>query len=160
MKSDLQVLRGQISDGLDAVDSVDAKMRRFRDDELGRLGRTDMSAMIATKILESFYTSLETIFVRISQHFENNLDSQKWHKDLLDKMKIQVPGLRERALSDETVMLLDELRRFRHFSWYYLALDYDWERLDFLIGVYDRSLPMVKRDLAGFVDFLERLGAE
>lgn len=36
-------------------------------------------------------------------------------------------------------------------------LDYDWARLDYLCGVYRRVIPLVKRDLAQFRVFLERI---
>lgn len=48
-------------------------------------------------------------------------------------------------------------RRFRHFSRYYFELDYDWERIDYLCGVYRRAIPLVKRDLVQFRVFLEGL---
>ena len=46
---------------------------------LAQLGRTPISALIVAGLLENYYTCLETIFLRISQSFENNLNSARWH---------------------------------------------------------------------------------
>ena len=45
--------------------------------------------------------------------------------------------------------------RFRHFKRYYLELDYDWEKLKYLVSVYRRCLPLVRRELLGFRSLLE-----
>jgi hypothetical protein len=49
--------------------------------------------------------------------------------------------------------------RFRHFKRYYLELDFDWAKLDYLLDVYERLLPVLDRDLEGFKSFLVRLAA-
>ena len=43
-----------------------------------------------------------------------------------------------------------ELMRFRHFKRYYLELDYDWEKLRFLLSVLRRCLPLVRAELSAF----------
>ena len=138
------------------VDELAQKLEQFLTSELTRMGRTEVSAAYVARIIESTYTALETLFLRISQHFENSLARDRWHADLLDKMTLHVTGVREPVLSGETQRLLHELRRFRHFTRYYFELDYDWDRLDYLSGVYRRAIPLVRRDLARFRTFLEQ----
>ena len=43
-------------------------------DEIALLGKTPRSALIIAGLSENYCTCLETIFLRISQHFENRLD--------------------------------------------------------------------------------------
>lgn len=62
----------------------------------------------------------ETIFFRISQHFENNLSGEKWHKELLDRMAIEVEKICPRVISDSVYMELAEIMRFCHFKRYYM----------------------------------------
>ena len=100
--------------------------------------------------LENVYTAIETALLRISQGFDNSLSPERWHADLLDKMVLEKKGVRPRVLSDETHRLLTELMRFRHFKCYYLELDYDWEKLRFLLSVLRRCLPLVKAELSAF----------
>lgn len=157
MAAESGLLPDQFDRALDVVDGLAAKLDTFLGSALHRIGRTEVAAAYVARLIEQTYTALETLFLRISQHFENALASDRWHADLLDKMTLRVSGVRERVLADETVRLLHELRRFRHFSRYYFELDYDWERIDYLCGVYRRAIPLVKRDLAQFRVFWEGL---
>ena len=157
MAPESNLLPDQFDRILGVVDGLAAKLDTFLDSTLSQIGRTEVSASYVAQVIEHTYTALETLFLRISQQFENALARDRWHADLLDKMTLHVSGVRERALADETVRLLHELRRFRHFTRYYYELDYDWARLDYLCGVYQRAIPLVKRDLARFRTFLERV---
>ena len=95
--------------------------------ELSLIGRNEKSAVMVAGFLENYYTCLETIFLRISQFFENNLTGKRWH----------------------------ELLKFRHFRRYYFELEYDWDRLDFLIRKLREAHPIVSRDLEQFRAFLQ-----
>jgi hypothetical protein len=71
-------------------------------------------------------------------------------------MTLEKKGIRPRVISDETHRLLTELMRFRHFKRYYLALDYDWEKLRFLLSVLMRCLPRVREEPHAFLSLIER----
>jgi len=106
--------------------------------------------IVVAQILENTYTAIETALLRISQGFDNSLSHERWHADLLDKMLLEKKGVRPRVLSDESHRLLTELMRFHHFKRYYLELDYDWEKLRFLLSVLRRCLPLVRAELSAF----------
>lgn len=133
--------------------SVDSAMKN----EIVILGKTPASALIIAGLLENYYTCLETIFVRISQFFENHLDSSRWHSDLLQKMTLNIPGIRTAAVSEESFPALLELLKFRHFKRYYFDLEYDWDRLDFLLLKLHKVHPLVKRDIDRFLEFLNTI---
>lgn len=65
------------------VDSLAARLERFRSESLPVLGRTDISANFAAQLLDNTYTALETLFLRVSQFFENALARDHWHTDRL-----------------------------------------------------------------------------
>ena len=140
------------------LEAVYGSMESALDDEIARLGRTQISALIVAGLLENYYTCLETIFLRISQHFDNNLDSARWHNDLLQKMTLEIQGVRTAAVSEETFSPLFELLKYRHFKRYYFELEYDWDRLDFLVAKLRKVHPVVTRDLERFVRFVNALG--
>ena len=98
--------------------------------------------------------SIETILFRIVRAFENYLDPNQWHKELLRKMRIDVPNIRKAVLSRDSYQLLDELRRFRDFKRYYYDFDYDWNRLDYLRLVYEKLRPIIKDELENYTIFL------
>jgi hypothetical protein len=111
-------------------------------------------AVLLSDILCNTYTCIETILFRIARVFENHLDPERWYKELLRKMHLEIPGIRKAVLSSESYALLDELRRFRHFKRYYYDFDYDWAKLDYLRGIYDRLTPLIHLDLETFTNFL------
>jgi hypothetical protein len=54
--------------------------------------RSVENAIVLSDIFVSYYTCLETAFLRISQFFENTLDQRRWHRDVLRKMMPDNPG--------------------------------------------------------------------
>ena len=125
-------------------------------EEISTIGRTSTSALIPAGLLENYYTCLETMVLRISQHFENSLLPERWHADLLEKMTIRIEGTRIELIDQEAHSRLVELLKFRHFRRYYFEMEYDWDRIDFLITVLRKAHPAV---LAGIDRFLEFLGS-
>ena len=63
--------------------SLLSKIESFYHDFIGHdlniLGEKQSSAIVMAEIMEDFYTCLETLFLRISQFFENTLRKEKWH---------------------------------------------------------------------------------
>jgi hypothetical protein len=147
-------LIGVIEKNLRNLDGIRAALHAALDHDVRVLGRTDNAALIVAGHLERYYTCLETVFLRISQIFENNLAADRWHADLLEKMTLRIEGIRMPAVSEANQGNLLELLKFRHFRRYYFEAEFEWDRLDLLVRTLDRAHPMVKRDLAGFTEFL------
>ena len=151
------ILQEDVKKHIDILETLYRYKEQASENELKILGRTRSSALIFAGVLEQYYTGLETIFLRISQFFENDLEPDKWHTELLRKMNLKTEGVREMVISDTTFNLLLELLRFRHFKRYYFQLEYDWDRLDFLLKKIDQVHPLVLDDLERFRKFLESI---
>ena len=126
---EIKTLIGEINSSL----AVLKRISDFYDEQSAKEAaqmQTTENAIIVSDIYVNFYTCLETLFFRISQYFENSLDNTKWYKDVLKKMTLSVPGIRERVISDSTYRDLEEILRFRHFKRYYFEFNYDWDRLE------------------------------
>jgi hypothetical protein len=121
------------------------------------LGRSANAAVLVAGLVDNYYTCLETAFQKISQHFENHLEPSRWHADLLTKMTLKLEGLRIPAVSDANYGPLLELQKFRHFRRYYFELEYDWDRLDFILKKLKTAHPIAIADLERFVAFLRSL---
>jgi len=121
------------------------------------LGRSPRAAVLVAGLLENYYTCAETVFVRISQFFENHLLPDRWHRDLLERMTLQIEKTRPRLLSDDTYRDLQELMRFRHFKRYYFGTAYDWDRLDELLRRVKRTHGVFVGELKEFLAFLREL---
>ena len=138
--------------------SIHGSLESALDDVIPRIGRTSTSALIPAGLLENYYTCLETIMLRISQHFDNNLAAVRWHADLLDRMRIQIEGVRVPLVDDQTYARLTELLKFRHFRRYYFEMEYDWDRIDYLVGVLRKTHSAVLEGIDRFLAFLSALG--
>ena len=157
MNEKLLELSSVVHETIDTLEQTAGELQQALDLDVPKLGRTNRSALIVAGLIDSYYTRLETGFLRISQHFENNLLPDKWHRDLLEKMQLTIGGVRIAAVSKENAGRLDELLRFRHFRRYYFQIDYDWRKLDFLCALLFEAQPVVKRDLLAFDTFLSEI---
>ena len=147
---------------LDAALPVLDRINRFYDQfhQQSETRQSTENAIIVSDVFVSFYTCIETAFLRISQLFENTLDSSRWHEQLLRAMTRTIPSVRERVISDASYAALSELRRFRHFKRYYFAFDYDWERLELVRAKYLACRAPVRTELAAYSAYLQRLAEE
>lgn len=157
---DLRELTGEIQRYLDVSTRLMAALGRLSEHDIPQMGKTTTTALAAAGLLENFYTAIETVLFRISQNFGNSLDPERWHSDLLNKMTISIPDTRPAVLSDQTRAMLDELMRFRHFKRYYFQLEYDWHRLEYLMGLVGRLEPEVRSEFQVFDRYLSALVSE
>ncbi len=151
---ELFLLVGEIRESLVVLDHINNLYESYHQNFIKVEQRELRDAVLLADILCNTYTCIETILFRISRTFENHLDSQQWHKELLRKMHIDIPNIRKAVLSKGSYQLLDELRRFRHFKRYYYDFDYDWQRLDYLRGIYEKLFPLINNELSSYIDFL------
>ncbi|GFP25387.1 hypothetical protein HKBW3S25_00859 [Candidatus Hakubella thermalkaliphila] len=107
-------------------------------------------------LLHNLYCALEDLFQEIAKTFENRIeDLSKYHRELLKRMQLDVPGIRPRVLSKESYLILDELRGFRHI----FRHSYDYElapdRVKSLKQKILTNWRYIERDLDIFIDFLQ-----
>ena len=103
LKADWALCEEILSDNKRAWDRIEAGTRELLD--WAALGYT----------IHGFYNTLENYFLRIGKFFENNLSKDTWHRELLDRMSLEIPGFRPALLdNDECKDALEELRGFRH----------------------------------------------
>ena len=155
-------LAAELDAALPVLDRINRFYDRFHRQTAAR--QSTENAIIVSDVFVSFYTCLETAFLRISQLFENaldsRLDSSRWHEQLLKAMTRTIPCVRERVISDASYTALSELHRFRHFKRYYFAFDYDWERLELVRAKYLACRAPVRAELAAYSAYLQRLAEE
>ena len=154
-KSELAAL---IRQNRERLETIRSSIEDALDQEIAQLGKTARAALIVAGLLENYYTCAESIFLRISQYFENRLEPARWHADLLQKMTLDIEGVRPRAVDLRDLPALRELLRFRHFKRNYFDLDYDWDRIDFLVKKVRQVHPGLGQSLDRFEGFLRDLG--
>jgi len=156
LQTNIQMLRAEISKSLSVLTRIEDYITGFQKHKLNQTPGID-EAMIITQALTNYYTCIETLFLRISRFSENNLDKERWHRSLLEKMTLEIEGVRPRVISQSVWQGLLELLKFRHFSRYYFELDYDWDKLRFLLKKFNDVHVQVRTDICGFDCFLNTL---
>ncbi|MBL8965553.1 MAG: hypothetical protein JNG85_01020 [Spirochaetaceae bacterium] len=110
--------------------------------------------------LHNLYCLFENYFLRIAKFFENGLDSNSWHAELVDRMCVEIEGLRPRLFDRSYARRMDELRRFRHAFRNLYQSELDPRRLKLV----DEGIPSLVVDFAPlhnrFTAALELLAAE
>jgi len=158
MKNNLILeLMQEINKNRTVRNKIDSFYQEFKQKDFQILGKNKSAGIVLSEIIVDYYTCIETLFVKISQFFENNLQKEKWHTDLLHKMTLEIPDIRSQVISDKTHTILLELLRFRHFRRYYFEFDYDWDKLEYLEKKYNQVKVMVENDLVMFETFLEKI---
>lgn len=152
-----RLLASEIAKQRSVLAELREELGKALEQDLPKLGRTQRAAIMVAGIIESYYTCAETVFLRISQFFENSLRPDRWHSDLLEHMTLEIAEVRPRVISDESYSDLSELMRFRHFKRYYFSLAYEWDRLDAVIERVARVHPRLDAELERFRTLLERL---
>jgi hypothetical protein len=124
-----------------------------------RLGATeslDFAALGYT--IHNIYGLAENACLRISKFFENGLSPEAWHKDLLERMLLDIPRTRQAFLTREEFLVMDDLRAFRHVFRNLYGRPLDQERLAALQKKAGLAIDMFKAAAGRYCDFLERLG--
>ena len=153
--STIDVLIGEIAKSISLLNKINEKYLSFSKNRNAFPDNFDL--VVLAEIITDFYTCLETVFVRISKAFENNLEKSRWHANLLERMRIEIPGIRKALLTDRSYNMLKEIMRFRHFKTYYFELEYDKDRIDFIEKKYNAAVPLVLEELKLYILFLQRL---
>ena len=84
------------------------------------------TAMLLTEI----YMGAENLMLRVAKSLAEPIPSGKaWHKELLEQLAGENPGIRPPLFSPDTAEQLDEFRRFRHVVHHVYSIQYDWDRI-------------------------------
>lgn len=112
-RTQLERLVAELQDDVTVLEEVAQKNERAHariaagaDDEL------DWAALAYT--IHNIYNALEAYFLRVSKFFENELDDNAWHRQLLWRMTLHIEGVRPRLMDRDLAREIDELRSFRH----------------------------------------------
>jgi len=93
-------------------------------DASGQLDRPELFLVAVN--LHGWYTAFETVLERIARLLDQSMPSgPSWHVELLEQMRVDIPGLRPALIAPEALGPLHELRKFRHFfrNAYVLEMD-------------------------------------
>jgi hypothetical protein len=107
--------------------------------------------------LHNLYSAFEDIFKEVSQTFENNIASNSgFHKNLLIRMKLEIPGIRPNMLSRTSYEVLGELLGFRHVFRHAYNYNLSPQKMQFLRDKILTNKENFSHDISQFKIFLEK----
>ncbi len=89
--------------------------------------------------IHHYYCGVEAIFERVARRFEGLPAGQRWHRDLLDAMQLNIDGVRPALISRELRSDLGQLLGFRHFFRHAYAVAFDPSRLEDTARILSRA---------------------
>lgn len=104
--------------------------------------------------LHSLYNAFETIFGNIAKAFENQISREGWHREVLQRMRLDLTPLRPAVIDAKAYEKLDELRRFRHVFRTNYGMDLDPLRLRVVLRRALELEPLYRPQIERFLEFL------
>ncbi len=159
MNTDFIILAHRLREAVGELDQVMARVERASRAAKPGYADADLYVDAVALNLHDFYTGLERIFRMIGSTVDKSTPaSAGWHRDLLDQMCLDLPGLRPRVLSEATCASLGEFLRFRHVVRNVYTFQLDGERV-LQLGQRARALfHDVAAELRAFADYLQDSG--
>ena len=106
--------------------------------------------------LHNLYNAIEDLLRIIAGYFENRIhDTPHWPIQLLRRTSHEIAGVRRALLSQESYVLLNGLRSFRHFFRHAYAAPIDYDQLWINLDKARRLRPILERDVAEFLRRIE-----
>jgi len=151
MNERVSVLKADLRAARQAIESAYAA--------LGSYGEADWDrerTILVAYHLHGLYGGFENAFQRIAEAFENEVpDPSRWHALLLQRMTLDIEGVRPRFVGDEAFDCLDELRRFRHVFRTAYAVPLDPQRLKLVWEKAQKLRCLYPVDFERFLAFLD-----
>lgn len=157
MSHNVDLLKAEIADELGKLTLLAEEFVNVEDKlSLQELPNYDRGAM--GYLLHNFYNGCESIFRSIARFFENDLGADSWHRDLLKRMTLEVPGFRPRVIDDELYRILDDFRAFRHKFRHSYSFELDWDRERMVARQFPKAQGMLRSQIMAFLGKLGDLG--
>ena len=154
MNEKINLLQAEIQDSLSAITAAYGKLHASSQKDFDE----DTCVLIAYH-LHVIYGLFENLFTRIAANFGNHIDdSTQWHTLLLKRMSLNVPDVRAAVIRQETYLMLDELRRFRHLFRNAYVLNFNPDKLRLVVKDARHLEELYPPDIETFQRFLDSLG--
>jgi hypothetical protein len=128
------------------------------------LGAPDLSGKVPPKELifvayhlHGLYTAFENIFRNVAAAFENHLDPSGWHRQLLQRMQLDLTPLRPAVIDLEMYERLNQMLGFRHVFRAAYGVNLNPVRLQGVLQAALELKPLYREQIERFLEFLRGL---
>ena len=127
--------------------------------ELARSTRIAAYWIAAGFGLQGFYTGVEKIFEQIARVVDKSLEkqSERWHQDLLEQMRSEVPGIRPAVIDKKVYQCLKTYLGFRHVVRNNYTHRLEPERIETNLDTLPGCYQELTRAINTFCNFLEQV---
>lgn len=154
MNEKFVVLESSVRADLDAIEGL---YTALGEPHLAEEDTEDELIVVAYR-LHSLYTAFENIFRNVAVAFENQIsDRTSWHRELLQRMKLDLTPIRPAVIDQGAYAKLDELLRFRHFFRTAYGVPLDPSRLQLALGQALALKGQYREQLERFLEFVRTL---
>lgn len=109
----LRTLMAELDADMKILGVLEGKYEAAKD-KLSRIEPDELDYAGLAYTIVNIYNLMENYFLCIARGFENAIEGDRWHKDLVKRMSLEIEGVRPALLETRDVPLIDELRAFRH----------------------------------------------
>lgn len=159
MSAEIKILAIKIQDELDDVERVVNRTHTIYRQALVLNNDAYFDALALN--LHDFYTGVEHIFKDIARTVEKHIpSSEKWHRELLQQMALEISSIRPPVIQKKTSLCLDEYLHFRHVVRHEYTFNLRTDRVEKLGRDLRDCFTAVNQDLQDFIQFLQQLANE
>jgi len=161
MNHNVELLKADIQDELSKIEKIYLEFQDLKP-KLAMNGKqiTNFDKAAIGYYLHNFYNGCENIFKSIARFFENDLQAESWHRDLLKRMKLTIKDFRPAVINEELYLLLEDFRGFRHKFRYCYSFELDWERMKVVADKFEPAWKKLQLQLKDFMLELDALDTE
>ncbi|MDI6794259.1 MAG: hypothetical protein QME81_15585 [bacterium] len=153
----LPAFEAEVRDQLKEIDKVYQRVEKRSHDFKKNPERTESLSYQ----LHNLYCAFEDLFRIVAEHFENSItDKERWHAELLKRMKIEVEGIRPAFISEDIYVILDKLRAFRHRFRHAYTYDLDPDEIELVLEKAIRLKGIYQTEAERFLNLIKKGGEE
>jgi hypothetical protein len=151
-KNQLTVLSADIKAQMNLVKTIYTKLE---DRAVGLEANDPVRMESVAYQIHNLFNAVEDLLKIIAAYFENQItDTARWHTALLQRMTQEVVGIRPSLLSQESYLLLNSLRGFRHFFRHAYGTPIEYAQLKINLDKARGLVPCLEQDIESFLETL------
>lgn len=157
MKTAYLTVAGRLRQGLDEITLVVERVKQiWQQYQADESGAKEFWIDAIALNLHGFYAGIERLLEVIAEAIDGMKPTgSAWHRDLLQQMTADIPGIRPAVLSPATRTQLDRYRGFRHVVRNVYSFSLDAEQISLLVEHLHGLHHQVRQELLTFAAWLE-----
>lgn len=149
------VLKDEIAEEFAKLDKLVKKILTARQ----KHGGNEIFIEFAAMNLQSYYTGLERILRKVATKIDGSIpEGDRWHKDLLDQVSIEIPQVRPAVISKSLRDELIDYLAFRHVIRNVYPFDINVQKVEELLDKLSAAHQHLTNEIEVFREFLGQIG--